>query len=168
MNVLEASTLIDTCLGLGIWPNSTPDLLADQAQVWSEQLEAVPLEWAVMYAHEHNSTYWIKPSMIRGAFIEEQKRVARGRQMYDERACAFRHCRCKHEPGVCMRGFVDRQREWSAEERGQATTRDGETVQVVRDVIRDQWCATCWDARNQRRMETKKDPVDVGMIGPNL
>lgn len=168
MNVLEASTLIDTCVGLGIWPNTTPDLLADQSQVWADQLSNVPLEWAVMYAHDHGGSYWIKPSMIRGAFEEEQKRIQRGRRMYDDRACAFRNCRCSHAVGVCMRGFVDQPREWTAEERGQSTNRDGETVAIVRDVIRDAWCPTCWDARNERRMELKKDPLDIGVTGPNL
>lgn len=167
MNALEASTLIDTCIGLGVWPNSTPDLLADQSQIWADQLTDVPLQWAIDFAHSHPGPYSLRPSQIRGGWEEEQKRISRGRQIYDERACAFqRRCRCAHSPGVCNRGYVDKPREWSTEQRGQTTTIDGETVAIIRDVIRDSFCPTCWDARNAVRQEKGLDPIDIGVIGP--
>lgn len=169
MNVLEASTLIDTCIGLGIWPNTTPDLLADQSQIWADQLDDVPLEWAVNFAHAHPGPYSLRPSQIRGAWAEYRKREQRNQQGYNERACAFqRRCRCSHAAGVCMRGFVDTPREWSTEKRGETTTPDGDTVTIVRDVIRDSFCPACWDARNAVRQEKGLDPIDLGVIGPRV
>lgn len=167
MNVLEASDLIDTCVNLGIWPPTVPDLLSEQAETWAAQLADVPLDWALKFAHEHVGPYSLRPSQIRGGWEEYSKNKARGRLMFDERACSFqRLCRCNHEPGVCNRGFVDEPREYTSEVRGESRDREGNTVTIEREVARDRWCPVCWDARNARRRELGKDPLDVGVMGP--
>lgn len=149
MNVLEAATLIDRCVALGVWAHpGDADLIAAQAQAWSEQLSRVPLEFALGIADAHPGPYHLRPSQIRGSW-EQAERARRTRVSYDERACAYaRMCRCTHAEGQCNRGFLD-------------TSQDLERGSVA-------WCPQCWKARNLKREEQGKSTLELGEVGSHL
>jgi len=149
VNVLEAATLIDRCIALGIWPHpGDANLIAEQAQAWSEQLSRVPLEFALNEAVTHPGPYNLRPSLIRGAW-ERAEKARRVNTTYDERACAFaRMCRCTHAEGQCNRGFLD-------------TPQDLDRGTVM-------WCPQCWNARNLKREEQGKSLLELGEVGSHL
>lgn len=149
MNVLEAAHLIDRCVALGIWAHpGDAEAIAGQAEAWAEQLYQVPLAFALTVADQHPGPYSLRPGMIRGAW-EQAEKQARINTSYDERACAFaRMCRCTHAVGQCNRGFLD-------------TPADVERGTVA-------WCPQCWNARNLKREEEGKAPLEVGEVGSHL
>ena len=168
MNVDEARLLITEAASLQIHPRPVDaDHLDDMARGWAEVCEHVPYDFAHKMVINWEGPYNIRASQVRGGWEDHRIRPD-SRQIYDDRACAFvRLCRCRHAPGECLRGYVDVPREYTIEPRGEVTNRDGSTVTIEREVIRDKWCETCWDARNARRRELGKDPLDVGVVGPH-
>lgn len=149
MNVLEAASLIDKCIALGVWPHpGDADLIAGQAQTWSQQLAAVPIAFAMAFVDTYPGPYNIRPSLIRGSW-EQAEKAKRLNTHFDERACAHaRMCRCTHAEGACNRGFLD-------------TPEDLERGTVA-------WCPRCWEARNLKREEEGKSRLELGEVGSHV
>lgn len=165
MNVLEAADLIDQCIALGIWRHpGDDDTLEGQVRMWAEALTAVPFEFAQTCVASHTTAYLIRPSMIRGQWEERQKaaRIA-DRNTFDERACPWaRLCRCTHAEGQCYRGWLDEQYDRNREITENRRVGDTEIAYLV-----GRYCPTCWNARNERRIENNLQPIPLGLIGPH-